>query len=215
MDDIDVGKVTQLLKTNRLNKYVAQEMDSSGIWVLLKYRKNLFLNNGLLYWKVTLKNHLEPVAQFVLPKRFIHKVILTCHDDNGHLGMDWTLGLLQERFFWLKMAEDVHIHICTCDRCLRFKRPQEKAEMQPILVSYPMELIHLYFLTPGGKARDTKTVNILIVTDHFTKYAQAYITPKQTAIVVAHTLWENFLVHYGWPEKILTDQGKSFENNLL
>ena len=33
--------------------------------------------------------------------------------------------------------------------------------------------------------------------------------------MVAHTLWENFLVHYGWPEKILTDQGKPFENNLI
>ena len=26
---------------------------------------------------------------------------------------------------------------------------------------------------------------------------------------------ENFLVHYGWSEKILTDQGKSFENSLI
>ena len=51
--------------------------------------------------------------------------------------------------------------------------------------------------------------------DHFTKYVQAYVTPKQTAPVVAWTLWENFLVHYGWPEKILTDQGKSFENSLI
>ena len=49
MDDMDVGKVTQLLKTNKLNRYVAQEMDSSGMQVLLKYRKNLFLNDGLLY----------------------------------------------------------------------------------------------------------------------------------------------------------------------
>ena len=73
MDDMDVGKVTQLLKTNKLNKYAAQEMYSSGIQVLLKYRKNIFLNNGLLYQKVTLKNHLEPVAQFVLPKRFFAK----------------------------------------------------------------------------------------------------------------------------------------------
>ena len=55
----------------------------------------------------------------------------------------------------------------------------------------------------------------MVITDHFTKYAQAYITPKQIAIVVACPLWENFLVHYGWPEKILTDQGKSFENNLF
>ena len=34
-----------------------------------------------------------------------------------------------------------------------------------------------------------------------------------------HTLhrnkWDQFLVHYGWPTKILTDQGKSFENQLI
>ena len=94
MDDMDVGKVTQLLKSNKLNAYMAQEMDSSSMQILLQYRENLFLGNRLLYWKVTLKNHLEPVAQFVLPKRFIHKVILDCHDDNGHLGMEKTLGLL-------------------------------------------------------------------------------------------------------------------------
>ena len=106
-------------------------------------------------------------------------------------------------------------HISVLVRCLRFKQPQEKAEMKPILVSYPLELIHLDFLTLGGKAGDAICTNILVITDHFTKYAQAYITPKQTAVVVAHTLWENFLVHYGCPEKILTDQGKSFENNLF
>ena len=149
------------------------------------------------------------------PKRFICKVILACHDDNGHLEMERTLGLLQKRFLWPKMTQDVCIHIHTCERCLRVKQPQERAEMQPILVSYPMELIYLDFLMLGGKAEDTKSTSILVATDHFTKYAQAYITPKQTAIVVAHTLWENFLVHYGWPERILTDQGKSFENNLF
>ena len=39
--------------------------------------------------------------------------------------------------------------------------------------------------------------------------------PNQTAPVVAKTLLEQFLTHYGWPSKILTDQGKSFENNLF
>ena len=114
-----------------------------------------------------------------------------------------------------KMAEDVQTHICTYDRCLKFKQPQEKSEIQPILVSYPLELVHLDFLTLGGKTDDSKSVNVLVVTDHFTKYVQAKVTPKQTAVIVAKTLWENFLVHYGWSEKILTDQGKSFENNLI
>ena len=93
--------------------------------------------------------------------------------------------MLQERFFWPKMADDMHIHMHTCDRCTRFKQPQERSEMQPILISYPLELVHLEFLTIGGKADDNRSVNILIVTDHFTKYAQAYVTQKQTVQVVA------------------------------
>ena len=85
--------------------------------------------------------------------------------------------------------------------------------MCPILVSYPVEQVNLDFLTLGGNTDDNRNVNILIVTDYFTKYAQACITPKQTTVVVALTLWENFPVHYGCPKKILTDQEKSFENN--
>ena len=139
----------------------------------MKYCKDLFLRNGLLYQRVSLKNHQGPIYQFVLPKSFVCKVILACPDDNGHLGMERTLDLLQKRFFWPKMADDVCIHICTCDRCLRFKQYQERSEMQPILVSYPMELVHLDFLTLGGKTDYNRSVNILIATDHFTKYAQA------------------------------------------
>ena len=73
---------------------MAREMDSSGMEVLLKYRKDLFLKNGLLYRKVMLKNHSEPISQFVLPKNFVHMIILACHDDNDHLGMERALGIV-------------------------------------------------------------------------------------------------------------------------
>ena len=138
-------------------------------------------------------------------------MILACHDDHGHLGVERTLGLLQERFFWPKMAADIQTHIHTCERCLRFKKPQERAQMQPIQASHLMKLIHLDFLTLGGKTGDVKSTNIMVITDHFTRYAQACVTPKQTAVVAACALWENFLVNYGWPE----NQGRSFENNLF
>ena len=114
-EDVDIGTIIQLLKTGKLGKYITKETDSSGMLVFLKYRKDLFLKNGLLYWKVMLKNHSGQISQFVLPKNFIRKVILACHDDNGHLGMERTLGLLREWFFWPKMAEDMWMHICTCD----------------------------------------------------------------------------------------------------
>ena len=115
-EDIDIGAITQLLKTGKLGRYIAKEKDSSGMLVLLKYMKDLFLKNGLLYWKVMLKNHSEQISQFVLPKDFIHKVILACHDDNGHLGMERTLGLLQEWFFWPKWQKMCgHISILVID----------------------------------------------------------------------------------------------------
>ena len=56
-----------------------------------------------------------------------------------------------------------------------------------------MEMVHLDFLTLSGKAGNAKSTNILVITDHFTRYPQAYVTPKQTAVIVAHTLWENSL----------------------
>ena len=42
-EDLDINHIIQLLKSYKLKKYVAKEMDSSGVRVLLKYCKDLFL----------------------------------------------------------------------------------------------------------------------------------------------------------------------------
>ena len=78
-----------------------------GMRVLLKYKQDLFVKNGLLYQKVKLKNHDSIINQFVQPKTHRHQTTLALHDDYGHLGMEKTLGLLQERFFWPKMVQNV------------------------------------------------------------------------------------------------------------
>ena len=55
--------------------------------------------------------------------------------------------------------------------------------------------------------------SVLVVTDHFTRYAQAYAVKNQTALTTAKALWEQFLRHYGFPQKILT--GPGFESQLF
>ena len=60
-----------------------------------------------------------------------------------------------------------------------------------------------------------KDVNILVVTDHFTRMAQAFVRPSQTASVVAKTLWDKFFMYSGIPENILSDQGRIFESSLI
>ena len=87
--------------------------------------------------------------------------------------------------------------------------------MKTITASYLLELIHLDFLMKGTKSDGNKNVSVLIVTDHFTRYATVYVMPKQIAPILAKVLWENFLVNYRWPEKILTYEGKNFKSSLV
>ena len=155
--------------------------------VLLKYKQDFFVRNGLLYRKVKLKNQDTVVNQFVLPKTHRRQAILALHNDYGHLGMEKTLGLLQERFCWPKMVEDVRTHIRTCERCTKYKQQPEREKLKSISCTYPLELVHLDFLTIGKEGTE-KAINVMVITDHFTRYAQAYIMPKQTAPVVTKTL---------------------------
>ena len=55
----------------------------------------------------------------------------------------------------------------------------------------------------------------MVITDHFTRYAQAFPSKTQTALATAKSLWNNFILHYGFPSKIITDQGRNFEGELI
>ena len=54
-----------------------------------------------------------------------------------------------------------------------------------------------------------------MVTDHFTKYSQAYPTRDQKATTVAKVLFNNFITHYGFPVRIHSDQGRNFEGQII
>ena len=110
-----------------------------------------------------------------------------CHDNVGHLGIERT-SLLRDQSYWSSMIEDIEHHIKSCPRCLRFKT-------QPTI---PIELVHIDYLTiePPTTSKSDKDINILIITDHFTRYAQAHITSSQKVLVVAKTLWDHLFVNY-------------------
>ena len=88
----------------------------------------------------------------------------------GHLGIERTTSLLRDRFYWSSMIEDIEHHIRSCPCCLRFKTQPEKAELNPIIATRPLELVHIDYLTieaPEGSKSD-KDINVLVITDHFT-----------------------------------------------
>ena len=85
--------------------------------------------------------------------------------------------------------------------------------MVSIDASYPLQIIHMDFLQIGSKK--DKNNNVLVITDHFTRYSQAYVTLNQQAVTVVKVFIDKFVTNYGWPEKILMDQGSSFEGVLF
>ena len=123
------------------------------------------------------------------------------------------LDLMHDRFFWPHMAVQAKEHIGKCHPCLAFKARQLKAPLENIVATHPPELVHLdYLCLEPGKGLEE---NVLVITDHFTRYTQAYVTRTQMAWTMAKTLWDKFIVHYGLPKKILMDQGQNFESPLV
>ena len=182
--------------------------------IILRYKQDLIIKDDLLYQKVQLKKKDSITFQFIVPCDYRKQALIAVHNEFGYLGIDISTILLQERFFWPRMNDDICSHIRECECCIAYKQPPEQEELQPILTSYPLEMIHMDFLSIG-QAVQNKSLNMLVITDHFTKYAQAVVMPKQTVPIVAKALWQNWLIHYGWHAKILTDRGKSFENKLI
>ena len=45
------------------------------------------------------------------------------------------------------MIEDIEHHIRSCPHCLRFKIQPEKVELNPIVATRPLELVHIDYLT--------------------------------------------------------------------
>lgn len=180
-----------------------------GLALWFKEWNRFELKNGVLFRRRQEQG--SESYQLVLPADFREMVMKELHDEMGHLGIERTLDLVRSRFFWPKMSLAVEQKVKACERCVRRKTPPEKAApLVNIKTSRPLELVCMDFLSIEPDRSNTK--DILVITDHFTKYAVAVPTRNQKAQTVAKSLWDNFLVHYDFPEKLHSDQGPDFES---
>lgn len=182
---------------------------------ILKQWDRLALLDGILYrvTKDPLTKHKR--FQFVVPESLKSSVLSGIHDNAGHQGQPRTLSLARQRFFWYDMEKDVRNYVRQCPRCVLSKTPDPsaRAPLENIRTSAPLELVCVDFWS--AEDSNNKSVDVLVVTDHFTKLAHAFPCRDQSAKSVTKKLWEGFFCVYGFPQRIHSDQGPSFESELV
>uniref|UniRef100_A0A3B3SNI1 Gypsy retrotransposon integrase-like protein 1 n=1 Tax=Paramormyrops kingsleyae TaxID=1676925 RepID=A0A3B3SNI1_9TELE len=201
-------------RKRRPSRHEKANLSPSALSLSKQWDRLTFLN-GILYRVTKDPMSKQKRYQYVLPQSLKAKALSGIHDQVGHQGQARTLHLARQRFYWPKMEQDIKSYVKHCQRCILAKSPEPsaRAPLESIITSAPMELVCLDFWS----AEDSKqnSVDVLVVTDHFTKLAHAFPCANQKAKQVARKLWDQIFCVYGFPERIHTDQGANFESGLI
>ena len=93
-----------------------------------------------------------------------------------------------------------------------------RASLCPIQVYAPLELVHLDYTSIESTMELNKPLmvkNVLMMTDHFMRYALVVVMKDQTAKTVAKVFYKCFIAVYGAPVKLLSDRSANFTSALV
>ena len=192
---------------------VIAKVRCKAAWKYLLQFDRLVLKQGVLHC-IYISNDVE-THQLVLPLEYHEAILHMLHDDYSHQGLDQTLAVVRERFYWSMMNHDATEYFTNCHQCHVAKGHYTGPYTQQgsLVANKPLDLLCIDFLKVDP-SRDSKE-NILVLTDAFTKFSQAFITNNQKALTVAKILVEKWFYVYGIPVHIHSDKGQSFENAII
>ena len=176
-DDADLSVVLKLVKTGSCPPKEKWNSYSSEVVKYLRLWDKLLVDDQLLHYSPS-----ENVKQLVVPVLLRSKVLSSLHDSMAHPGRDKTLSLAKDRFYWPGLHSDVERKVSQCRRCLCRKSPGQNASIVPILTSHPLELVCCDFLL---EEPSQGYEHLLVITDHFTKFARVIPTRNKTVRTTA------------------------------
>ena len=177
--------------------------------------------DGLLRRKITLPvGPLDtPVSQtqLVVPQALRKEILEMFHESSigAHLGRFKTYSRLLPVLWWPGMFTDVRKHVATCHSCQLFKSTYDKN--RPLFSTKPTSVWHVANIDLVGPFPLSTKGNkyICVITDSFTKWAEAVPIPDKTEDTVSEAIFNALICRHSVPKQIRTDQGSEFTNNLM
>ena len=168
--------------------------------------------NGFWHRSATDGKWRLPVAS-ALRARVLHEY----HDAvlAGHPGSDETIRAIRAFFFWPGMNRKIRryvssCHLCICCKPVRGNRPEN---LRPRPARRAWETIAVDPMGPYPRTLDGHTF-ILVVTDLFTRWVEAFPLRTSSAQRLTKALEEEVFARYGYPRRILSDNGTQFTGHV-
>ena len=173
-----------------------------------------FLEDGVLCRHA--KSVKNPKTQTVIPKSLRALVFELLHSKSGHLGVHKTLEKVKERFFWPGYEQDIREAVKKCEACQHRNTPVPvpQAPLGTIKSEYPFQRLSWDIMGPLP-ATSCGNKYILVVTDLFSKWVEAFPLAVTDSITLARILTDEVICRYGVPESLHSDQGANFVSEVM
>ena len=180
-----------------------------------EHGRNFVLKDGILVLNSRKTDNVVPRA--VIPANTADSVLEALHDQSGHFGFMKTLAKVKSSFYWFGLRKDVRAWCNSCEVCLKRKNPTVP-DHPPIgnlpVPGGPCRWWHMDVVGPLVKSKAGNRY-LLVLTDPFSKWPEAFAMPDQTAKTTADKIYQGIVCRYGVPEGLHADQGRNFEAQLM
>lgn len=154
------------------------------------------------------------VWKLFVPRTERTRVLEFMHDSQqaGHPGSRQTARNIIQYFYWPGIACSVRSHVRECLPCNHFKarRTDGNQQQTPRIPTEPFDTIALDIMGPYPKTARGKRF-IVVITDLFSRWPEAYAVNKARVSNIAAILENEFFPRWGYPRKILSDNGTQFK----
>jgi hypothetical protein len=151
-----------------------------------------------------------------VPKPLRHKILFEVHEGilSSHPGVIHMYDKLREYVWWPSMLADVTSYVKKCKKCQQQRKRMKEAPILPVRIPKgPWQQIGIDITGPFPTTSRGNQY-ILVVMDHFTRWAEAFPIVDQTTETIANIVINNIICRYGLPLMMVSDRGSPFISKL-